>query len=193
MTKLFALISGILLLISIPPYLIDILKGKTKPQRTTWLIWSILGSIAFVSQVYMHATWSLVLVGMDLLDVLVVFGFSIHYGVGGWARIDKLALVIATIGVAISFAAHQPLIALLGVIVAELAGTWLTIYKVYLAPESETAITWVLVGTASMFGTLAVGKLQFNLIIYPIYIVVANYAVAFVQALGRRARNSVAD
>ena len=141
----------------------------------------------------MHATWSLVMVGMDLLDVVIVFGFSIHYGVGGWMRHDKIALVIAAIGLAISFAAHRPVVALLGVILAELAGTWLTIYKVYLAPESETAITWILVGTASMFGILAVGRLQFNLIIYPIYVVVANYGVAFAQFLGRRAHKSIED
>lgn len=127
---------------------------------------------------------------MDLLDVLIVFGFSIHYGVGGWMRLDKIALVIAAIGVAVSFAANQPLIALLGVILAELAGTWLTIYKVYLMPESETAITWILVGTASMFGTLAVGRLQFNLMVYPIYVVAANYGVALAQKLGRSSHRS---
>lgn len=184
MAEIFAILSGLILLAGAPPYLIDIFKGKTKPERATWFIWSVLGNIALISQISLHGGWSLVFVGLDGLGSTLVFLLSLKYGVGGWTRLDKAALVIAAVGVIISIADHRPAVALAGVVLADLAGVVLTIKKTFAAPESETAITWFFVGTASLLGALSVGKIQPDLLIYPVYLTVANYSVLIAKYAG---------
>jgi hypothetical protein len=122
------------------------------------------------------------------LGSIIVFLLSLRYGVGGWTLPDKLALLIAAVGVGISLFAHEPTIALLGVVLADLAGAALTVKKTFLAPESETTITWFFIGTASLLGALAVGKMQFNLLLYPVYLAVANNAVLAAKYLGQALR-----
>jgi len=59
--------SGILIIISFFPYIQDIFKHKTNPQRASWLIWAILGAIAFFSQLAKGATHSLWFTGLQEL------------------------------------------------------------------------------------------------------------------------------
>lgn len=185
LTELFGILSGAVILFGGPPYLYDILKGKTKPQRTTWFIWTFLGVISFTSQLKLGAHWSLVYVGLNVIGNLAVFLLSLKYGTGGWRKLDILALVIASIGVAMSFVFTSPLLALTGSIVADFAGTVLTLYKSYLDPSSETSITWFFLGTSSLFAAFAVGKWNFALLLYPLYICLSTYGVLVAQWLGK--------
>ena len=185
MAELFAILSGAVVIVGGPPYLIDILKRKTKPQRTTWFIWSVQGVIAFGSQVGLGAHWSLVFAGMNAAGNLAVFLLSLHYGVGGgWRRLDIAALVIACVGLAVSLIIKAPLIALLGVIVADFAGLVPTLRKTFLIPKSETTITWLALGTSSLLAIFSVGSWRFSLLLYPLYLAIANYAVLAAQGFG---------
>jgi hypothetical protein len=119
LTELFGILSGTVIFFGGPPYLFDILKGKTKPQRTTWFIWTILGVISFTSQLKLGAHWSLVYVGLNAAGNLAVFLLALKYGTGGWRRADIFALIIATIGVVVAITVDSPIVALLGAIVAD--------------------------------------------------------------------------
>jgi hypothetical protein len=185
-SSIFAIISAIILIFGGPSYLTDILKGKTKPERVTWFIWSILGIIAFFSQLQLGAHWSLVYVGLDAAGNVLVFCLSLKYGVGGWARWDMTALSIASLGVLVSIIAHAPLIALSGVILADAAGAVLTIRKAYKNPGSETVITWLAIGTAALLSAFSVGRLRPVLLLYPLYLVLSSYGVLVSIRLGRR-------
>lgn len=184
MQEIFTLISAALILIAAPPYVIDTLRGKTKPERVTWFIFSVLGLIAFVSQLSLGASWSLVFSGLDTLASILVFSLSLKYGVGGYTKLDIFALIIAFIGVFIAIVAKEPIISLLGVIIADFSGMALTIKKTYLKPKSETTIFWLLVGTASLFGALSAGKMSFGILLYPVYLMVVCYSVPLVQLIG---------
>lgn len=193
MAEIFAILSGLILAAGAPPYLIDILKGKTKPERATWFIWSVLGTIAFFSQLSLHGGWSLVFIGLDGLGSIIVFLLSLKYGVGGWTRLDKAGLIIAAGGVIISLLAHDAAIALWGVVLADVSGVVLTIQKTFLDPSSETGITWFFLGSSALLGALAVGRWQFTLLLYPAYLAVANYGVLIAKYSGLTLRRANRD
>jgi hypothetical protein len=184
MAETFAILSGLTMLLAGSPYLISILRHVTKPERTSWFIWSALGVIAFVSQVGLGAHWSLVYAGISAVGNLLVFLLSLHYGVGGWRKIDGLSLALAAIGAVVSLAIRDPLYALYGVVVANLAGTVPTIYKTYGLQKSESTIAWFFISTSSFFGTLSVGSWSFKLLLYPASMAVTSYAVLVAQWLG---------
>jgi hypothetical protein len=188
MKEAAAFLSALLILIAAPPYVIDTIKGKTKPERITWFIFSILGVIAFVSQVAAGASWSLVFSGLDTSASILVFLLALKHGVGGHTRLDVWALCVAGIGVVIAIVAKEPLISLLGVILADVSGFALTVKKTYENPSSETTISLLLVGTAALFGIAAADKLSLSILLYPFYLMLANYVVPFTQFLGYRMR-----
>ena len=190
MFQVLAVISVILFLIAAPPYIIDTLHGTTRPERASWFIFLVLNLTAFVANITLGASWSLVFLGLDTMGSLIVFSMSLKYGVGGWTRLDRAALAIAAIGVAVSFIAREPVIALIGVILADAAGTVPTIFKTFAEPGSETTISWLLTGTGAVCGLLSVGKFDVPLLLYPAYLTLANYAIPVTQFVSGRLKRA---
>lgn len=186
MLQILGYISGILDAAAFFPYTRDILRGKTKPQRASWLIWSILISIAFFSQLAKGATNSLWLTGVGEVGVTLTFFLSLKYGVGGLTRGNIAALVAAAMGLVLWFLTKEAAIALAIVIAINSIGALLTVVKAYQDPGSETMIAWALTGFSGIFSALAVGKLDLILLAYPIYISLANFSVAVAIIAGRR-------
>jgi hypothetical protein len=186
MLQTFGYISAILSIIMIIPYARDIFRKVTRPERASWFIWTILGSIAFFSQLAKGATDSLWLTAGQTVAVLVIFGLSIKYGVGGLTKRDVCALSAAGIGLILWQLTDEALYALLIVIAIDSIGTFLTMIKAYREPETETISTWIMSGTSGAFGCLAVGTLNPILLAYPFYIFVANYTIVAAMLLGRK-------
>lgn len=186
MLQTFGIISGILSVITYIPYLRDIFKLKTRPERATWFIWSILTAIAFFSQVAEGATHSLWLAGVQAAGVVIIFLLSFKFGVGGLTRRDLLALGAAGVGLMFWYYTNNAAIALFITIIIDAIGASLTVWKAYLDPESETFSTWVLSGTAGIFAAIAVGSFDYVLLAFPIYVILINYAVAVAMILGKR-------
>ena len=185
MLQAFGLFAGVLSLVMYIPYIRDIFRKTTKPERASWLIWSVLGGTAFFSQLAKGATDSLWLTGVQTLGVFLIFILSIRYGVGGLVRRDIVALVAAGAGLILWYLTNEAAIALVFVIIIDAIGGALTVLKSYEDPGSETLITWLLSGTSGIFAALAVGSLNYILLAYPIYIVAINYAVVVAILLGK--------
>mgnify|MGYP001601706808 FL=1 len=71
-------------------------------------------------------------------------------------------------------------------IIIDALGAWLTVAKAYEHPESETMITWALSGIGGFFAIFAIQTLNFELLSYPLYIFVINFAVVVAMILGKR-------
>jgi hypothetical protein len=183
---LFTAVSIGCVLAASPPYIIDTIRGKTRPERATWLIFAILGVIAVVSQLAAGATWSVIFTVVDSLAGVVVLGLSVRYGVGGWTLQDRIALVIAGVGVGLALTLKNPLYSILGVILADASGMVLTLRKAYNDPGSETSISWLLSGIGGFAAVLVVNRLSLDQLLYPIYLAAANCGVVVCQYFGSR-------
>ena len=178
-------LSGVVSLFGYPPYLRDIFHGTTKPQRASWLIWTVLGSIAFFSQLAEGATHSLWLTGTQSAGTFIIFLASLWRGEGGLAKRDIISLGVAALGLILWYFTRHAAFALLLVILVDAAGVVPTVLKSWEDPSSETMIAWVLASLGGLLGALAVGSLSFILLIYPLYIVIANLAVVLAILVGR--------
>ena len=181
--------SGVLMILSVIPYTISIFKRETKPQRTTWLIWSILTFIAFFSQLAKGGTWSLLLTAGDTIAILIVFILSIKFGVGGFRKIDILSLCGAGISLLLWYLTKEPAVALFLIIITDFIGANLTIQKSWRDPKSENWVGWAMCGVGGLLGTLAVGEWNIILLSFPIYICLINFLMAGI-ILGRNNLNS---
>jgi hypothetical protein len=186
MLQFLGLLSGLLSAICYLPYGRDILRGKTKPERASWFIWSALGLIALFSQLAKGASDSLWLTAVQTLGVSIIFLLSLKYGVGGLVKKDIIALVVAAAGVLLWYFTQEAAFALFIVIGVDTVGTALTVHKTYHDPESETFITWLLASISGLFAALAVGELNWILLSYPFYIMFINFSVMTAIVLGSR-------
>jgi len=186
MLQVFGYVSAILSIIMIIPYIWDILHKKAQPERGSWLIWTVLGSISFFSQMAKGATYSLWFTGTQTVAVLIILLFSIKYGYGGLAKRDTKALIGAGVGLVLWYLTKEAAIALFIVIMVDAIGVYLTTIKSYEHPESETLTMWLMSSASGFFGMLAVGGFNPILLLYPFYIVMANLVVVAAILLGRR-------
>ncbi|HUD09607.1 MAG TPA: hypothetical protein VMR77_02305 [Patescibacteria group bacterium] len=186
MLEVLGIIGGLFALGSFIPYIRDTLLLKVKPQRATFFIWSVLGAIAFFSQLAKGASNSLWLPGLETFGVLITFILSIKYGIGGFSRRDFIALLIAMIGLIIWYFTKEAAIALYLVIFVDALGLYLTIHKAYISPESETHLAWILSAIGGTLVVISVGSFNIILLSYPVYIVLANLAVIVAIQMGLR-------
>lgn len=189
MLQILGLLSGTLSAICYVPYIADILKGKTKPERASWLIWGVLGYIAFFSQLAKGATDSLWLTGIQSVGISIIFLLSLKYGVGGLTGKDIFALIAAAAGLALWFLTKEAAVALFIIIGIDAIGGFLTILKAYRYPSSETLVTWVLAGLSGILATFAVGNLNWILLTYPFYTFLLNSLVILAIILGKKKHN----
>jgi len=186
MLQILGYASGILMILSIIPYARSIFRGKTKPQRTTWLIWSILTIIALFSQFAKGGEWSLLLTLGDAIVIIFVYILSFKYGVGGYEKKDILTLIGACISLFLWYLTKEPAVALFIIIFIDLLGANLTIIKIWKNPETENWVGWAMCGLGGFLGTLAVGELNFILIVFPLYICIINFTMAIIILYRRR-------
>lgn len=191
MLQIFGYTSALLSIIMIFPYVRDILRLKTKPERGSWIIWTVLGFIAFLSQLAKGATDSLWMTIGQTTAVLVIVLLSIKYGYGGLEKRDIRGLIGAGIGLILWYLTREASFALLFVILIDSIGTLLTLIKSYKDPGSETLSTWIMSGTAGFFGMLAVGSFDLILLAYPFYIMIANYAIVGAILLANKRNKTI--
>lgn len=173
-------------MLSFVPYVRDIFKGKTKPERISWLIWTILGLVALFAQLAKGGTFSTIFTAAQAAGDLFIFILGIKYGIGGLLKRDILALIGAAIGLILWYLTKEAAAALFIVIFVDALGVALTIIKSYEQPKTETVSSWVLTFIAGAFACFAVGSLNFILLAFPFYIVLAGLGILTAIKLGIR-------
>ncbi|MCL5010719.1 MAG: hypothetical protein M1127_00695 [Patescibacteria group bacterium] len=179
-------LSGISIFLSFVPYIKDIFAGKTKPERGSWLIWSILGFISFFSQLAKGGVYSLVLVGTQAVGDLFVFILAVRYGVGGLKERDIVGLGGAMIGLVIWYFTKEAATALFIAIFIDGVGAVLTIIKSYEMPGTETVSAWVFTFLGGFFACIAVGSLSLILLAFPVYMCLISLLIILAIRLGKR-------
>ncbi len=156
------------------PYIYSILRRKTKPERASWWIWSILMAVTVVVQVEQGVTWPLLLTVAYLIGNISVALLSVKYGYGKFGTKDKASLIFAILGVAIWIFTKNPTLALLMIISIDLLGNLLTLQKSWKVPKSESLIAWSLLGLGAILGLASVGNLGTVKAIFPAYEAIIN-------------------
>jgi hypothetical protein len=178
LAPLLGVLAGALGAADTVPYVRDILAGRTRPYRWTWLIWAVLAIVVCASQRADGASWSLVMAAVQAVLTSVIFALAIRRGEGALGAVERVILAVAAGGVVGWLIADEPVVATACVVAADLIGAAMMLPKTYRDPESETLATFALASVAGAFAAGAVGRLDASLLLYPVYFCVANAAIA---------------
>jgi hypothetical protein len=187
-----AVVSALLTALCVVPYLRDVARGTTRPQRTSWLVFAVLSIVAAVSQSIDGDAAGAWLAAGAATGFTAVFLASIRRGEGGWGRADRVSLAVASAGVVASIVVRDPTVAVGAVIAAELSAASMTVRKARSDPASETLATWGIDGVAGVLAIGAVTSPSVAALMYPVHHTFVNgwVATTIVRAQ-RRVRPSV--
>lgn len=179
------LLSALLSAYAFFPYIRDTWSGRTQPQRASWLIWSVLGSIAFASLVHEGASTSLWFAGVQVGGTIMVFLLSIRTGAGQYLkRTDYLVLVAAALGLVLWYVTDTAAYALAITISISLLGGVCTVVQAYRNPDCETMSSWALFFASACFALVSVQGIDLLLLAYPLYLFTLYGAVVGAMYLG---------
>jgi len=171
---IFAIISSLISIFCLIPYIIDTLNGKTKPHSYSWLIWAILQIIGIVSMLSAGAGIGILSLCIGVFFCIFIFILSLYYGTHNIKLFDKICLAGALLAVIIYFFIHDATLAVIIVVITDFIGFLPTIRKSYEEPKTETPITYILSAVAAVFAIAALSVFNFTTSIYLISLVISD-------------------
>lgn len=190
-TAVAAFLSTVLGIYCAVPYIISIIKGQTKPHQFSWLVFSIMNGIVFISQLLEGGRGSVIVYGIFFVGSSINFLLSLKYGVRDTSKWDKLLFGFALATIAIWALTRSNEIAIWLTILIDIFATSMIILKLRSEPHSEAAYPWILATAATGFGLLTLlGKPLGILYVRPTYGIVCNVIlIAFIYYYRRNKKH----
>lgn len=163
-------VSSILTIIAVIPYLIEVVRGTTRPRVVSWFTWSVLTGIACVASFVDGQIPSAVLMLMATIETAMVVVLGFKHGDRKLEKLDIYCLAGAVVGLVLWLVFNSPAIAIIAAITIDLIGSIPTVKHSWQQPHEETWITFALSGLAGGLTLLAVGGWQITAVAYPLYI-----------------------
>jgi hypothetical protein len=135
----FLIVAIIFALIGNGRYLIDVLKGKTKPHPYTWLIWSIVSAVVFFGQLVKGAGIGAIPTFIAEIFTIIIFFFSLRFGFKNIPKKDHYFLALALIGIIPWLLTKDPTISVIIVVLIDIIAFTPTLHKTWKYPASETS------------------------------------------------------
>ena len=171
---LLGILAGSCSVVAITYYVRSILQKETKPNRASWIIWSITNTILLVSYFSVGARSTIFLPIVYFFNGLIVLMFSFRYGISSLSKLDYFSIFVAGFSLFVWFITKTPLTALLMNLLMDSAGYLPTIKKSYFDPFSESRVAWFFIFLGSCFNLLAINNFSFGIVIYPIMMFLMN-------------------
>jgi hypothetical protein len=171
-------LAGVCAVANTVPYVRDIVRGRTRPHRGTWLVWAVLAVVVYGSQRADGASWSLIMAGAQALLTTLIFVLAVRRGEGGLSAADMALTAMAAVGVAGWLVSDEPIVATASVVAADLLAAAMMTPKTYRDPGSETLASFALASVGGALAAGAVASPEPALLMYPIYFCAVNAAIA---------------
>jgi energy-converting hydrogenase Eha subunit E len=145
MRNILLIIVGIIDVLANVPYIIDSLRGKTRPNMATWSTWSLINLIIVVAALAAGGAINTVVLGLTYFagsfSILII---GIFRGTRKYTKFDVICQAIALMGVVLWQLQGNPNLALITVIIVGEIAALPTIRHAYRYPEEETWLTFAI-------------------------------------------------
>lgn len=185
------ILTGAIQIGSAVPYVRSILRGTTKPNVISFVIWATLSVIDVAAQTSAGASWSIVLPIVITFNTLLVVALGIFgYGYKKYHWPDFLCFALALGALAVWGVTKNPVFALLLTTCTSIFATIPTALKTYREPHSEAAFPWFLTAVASVFAILSTTLWNTANLIIPASNLVECGLIAGVAFFGQRLKKA---
>ncbi|HBD04888.1 TPA: hypothetical protein DCZ32_00320 [Candidatus Uhrbacteria bacterium] len=179
--KYFVLLGAVVNIFGVFSYIKDTLRGETKPNKVTWLMWSIAPLIATAAALSNDVSWAVLPVFMSGFCPLLVFVFSFVNPNAYWklGALDYVCGLFSLLALVLWGITKEPNVAIAFAIASDSFALVPTLIKSWKRPETESVIAY----TTGLFNGLtsfaAIRLWGFSEIAFPVYLVIGNSALIF--------------
>ena len=175
MKNIFLVISLILTLGSVFPYIRDILKGSTKPNIVSWATWTLLTAVATIAEISAHEYRTAIFTSFAVIETLTIVLLGFKYGYAKYSKFDAVCQFASLSGFFFWWLFNTPAAAVIASVSIDFIGALPTVRHSYLKPGEETWSTFALAGLGGVFVLFALNSYTWTSLTYPIYIVIINF------------------
>jgi hypothetical protein len=157
-------------------YLIDTLKGKVKPNRVSFLLWSIAPFIAFAAQIKQGVGLESLMTFSTGFLPLIIFIASFVNKKAEWklTKFDLICGILSILGLILWLITKVGNIAIFFSIIADGLASLPTIVKAYKYPNTEIAWPWIATSFGVILTLLTMTRWTFANSSFIIYVFIVN-------------------
>jgi len=168
----FVYVAAIINLVGLGAYALDTLRGHTKPNRVTWLLWTIAPLIAFFAQISEGVGIGAVLTLAIGLGPLLILLASFVNKSAYWkiTKFDIACGSVSLLALLLWVVTGTGMIAIVLAIVADFMAGVPTIRKAYSHPETESSNAFLAGIIAAIITIFSLGSITFASLAFPLYL-----------------------
>ncbi|MDD3035582.1 MAG: hypothetical protein PHO93_01550 [Candidatus Saccharimonadaceae bacterium] len=180
LTNFLIILSGVFTVIAAIPYIIEIIRGVTKPRFASWIIWNILVDISCAAALVEHQYPTALLLFAASVETLAVVVLGWRHGDKKFEKLDAVCLTGALIGVVLWAIFNSPAIAVIATVAIDLVSGAPTLLHSWKRPGEETWQTFLLSGLGAICTLLVINSWLVTAIAYPLYLVTFNFSTTVI-------------
>jgi uncharacterized membrane protein HdeD (DUF308 family) len=168
-------------LIAASVYIRSMFKVQTKPNRITWLMWTIAPFVATAASVSNGVGWAVIPVFMSGFSPLLVFTASFFSKKAYWklSTFDYICGILSGLAVVLWLLTSNPNLAIIFAIISDALAAVPTLTKAWHNPETESAWPFIIGTFSPLTSFLAATTWAFSELAFPIYLIAINAFILF--------------
>jgi hypothetical protein len=175
----FVIVGAIIATVGSISYLLDTLKGKVKPNRVSFLLWSLAPLIAFFAEIKqgvgIQALMTFI-VGFLPLTIFIA-SFVNKKAVWNLTGFDSICGVLSIVGLVLWYITKSGNIAIIFSITADALAAIPTVVKSFNYPETESAWPYLASTISAILTLLTVTVWNIANVAFPLYIVLITLVI----------------
>jgi hypothetical protein len=180
-------ISGLIFVGSVIPYILSMIHGTTRPNLITWILWTLIEAIVVGAQFYAGASWSIMLP----IAGLATSGDVVFIGLQGYhyhqrTMFDVICLCLGLVAIVTWLLTNNPLTAIIFSIMADFIAAVPTILKSYQDPHSESMEAFLLVFMAAILSLISTSRFDLANTLWPLYFIGQSGLIVALIFLGKK-------
>ena len=162
-------------------YIRSMFRGGAKPNRVSWLMWSIAPFIAAAAAVSNGVGWAALPVFMSGLSPFLIFTASFVLKKAHWklTTFDYFCGVLSGLALVLWFVTKDPNVAITFAIASDALASIPTLTKAWNFPETEIAWPFIVGVFNASTSFLAITIWAFSAYAFPAYLIVINILLFF--------------
>ncbi len=168
------------------PYNVGIWRGKTRPRISSWLVWVLLDWACFIGML-MKGEMNGVVLGFSIGATVTLVHTWWRCPDYSWTRTDMVCLAIGFLSAVLWGVEGDPTRAIMLMSIGLLVGAIPIGIHVYSNPYDEDLPTWILFGSSTICGLLAVTEWTFAKASTPVVFCVIDTSILTLLIARRRA------
>lgn len=158
------------------PYFRSIYNKQTKPHVFSWLVWGLLGAIAYFAQLSDGAGPGAWVNGVTALICFIIAGIAFSHGEKNITRYDWVTFIGALSAIPVWYFTQNALYAIILVTLIDALGFYPTFRKSWMKPGEENALTYGLSAAKYGLSIFAIENFTMTTVLYSASLVVMNAA-----------------